>query len=128
MYLFHAAQSQCTWVYHIYIYAHCLFVRPGCLERLEYHRAVLCLVLEKRKVACLLAFAFALSGSDFHEVIDTREFLNTNFFEKEDWDALDARENPHWDPLISSDWADDSPQALEQLLCCEQVKDVCEAR
>lgn len=56
------------------------------------------------------------------DVIDTPQFLNENFFEKEDWDALDARENPHWDPFIS-DGADDSPQALEQLLCGEQFKD-----
>ena len=72
-----------------------------------------------------MSFAFAVRGSDFHifhEVIDTPQFLNENLFEKEDWDALDARENPHWDPFIS-DWAADSPQAMEQLLCSEQFKD-----
>ena len=75
----------------------------------------------------LLGICICCDGSHFHEVMNTPQFLNENFFQQEDWDALDARENPHWDPFIE-DWVDGSPQALEQLLRCEQFKDVFETR
>eukprot|EP00435_Cladocopium_sp_Y103_P006216 s946_g2.t1 len=48
------------------------------------------------------------------DVMDTPQFLNEDIFQKEDWEVLEARKNPHCDPWIS-DWPDDSPEALEQL-------------